>query len=121
MALWPSTEDLEAVLRHDTWQDQHELAALLNVPARAVREGIERARNAGELAIMSGQHGYRLASTPEEYAADIDGRRRRAIVQLVNVRGERRHLHRWRKRLESAGQPPAPPAPEVPGQAPLPW
>jgi hypothetical protein len=49
---------------------------------------------------MSGSQGYKLPETLEEYAANVDRRRRRALSQLVTVRGERRYLRRW----QSQGQ-----------------
>ncbi len=91
---------LRAALSAVHWQTKHELARALGVPVREFEASVEAIRKAGALAVMSGSQGYKLPETLEEYAANVDRRRRRALSQLVTVRGERRYLRRW----QSQGQ-----------------
>lgn len=104
---------LNEALSHDVYRDNRELARRMGVTQRDVRYLIEQARKAGELPIMSGPDGYRLARSPEEYALNVERRHKRALVQLVTVQGEKALLERWRNRI-------APP-PAKPEQEALPW
>lgn len=103
---------LHEALSETRWQKKPELARQMGCTERDVEHEIERARKAAELPIMSSGLGYRLAVDPDEYAANVDRRHKRALVQLVTVQGERRLLDEWRERVT--------PAP-APNQVALPW
>lgn len=107
------------VLSTTQWRNKRELADRLNTTTRTVEQMIERARKLGQLPIMSTQDGYRLATSPDEYEANVALRRKRALVQLITVRGEREYLNAWRERLNP--RPVAPPQAPQPSQEALPW
>lgn len=107
---------LTDVLSHTVYKTKRELAQEMRVTPRDVEQMVERARKSGSLPIMSGPDGYRLARNPEEYEHNVDLRRKRALVQLVTVRGERDLLSRWRERLN-----PSPRPTPVVKQESLPW
>lgn len=86
-----------------------ELAQLMGRSVRDAQATIEHARKTSRLPIMSGPDGYRLAGNPEEYAFNVQRRRKRALVQLVTVGGELEYIRQWRERLHPS--PPTPPAP----------
>jgi hypothetical protein len=103
---------LAEALRSDVYQTKLELARALDwrdrfgkPDTRRVEKEVERARKTCSLPIMSGQLGYRLARNPEEYALDIDRRKKRALVQLVTVQSEHKLLERWRARLNPPEKP----------------
>ncbi|MEA2677191.1 MAG: hypothetical protein QOJ81_1332 [Chloroflexota bacterium] len=77
---------------------------------RRVEKAVEHARKAGDLPVMSGPDGYRLARNPDEYAYNVDRRHKRALVQLVTVQAEKKLLAAWRQRLNPTPPPPPPPA-----------
>lgn len=104
---------LHEALSRDVYRDNRELARLMGIPARDVRSLIEQARKTGQLPIMSGPDGYRLARNPDEYSLNVERRHKRALVQLVTVQGEKALLEKWRNRI-------APP-PAKPEQEALPW
>jgi biotin operon repressor len=110
---------LAEALRTDVYQTKRELAEKLRTTPRDVEQAIERARKSGSLAIMSGPDGYRLARNPDEYELNVQTRRKRALGQLVTVRGERDYINRWREHLNPK-PPPPPPAPQ-PEQESLGW
>ncbi|MFH0917010.1 MAG: hypothetical protein V1912_11290 [bacterium] len=75
------------------------------IEARSIQKAIEDLRRESLAAICSGGAGYWTPRTAGDYAGNIDGRRRRAIQQLVNVRGERRLLRRWYGQLAMWPEP----------------
>lgn len=82
-----------------------DLARAIGTSTRDVEHEIERLRKAGAVAICSdSQVGYWLPESPEEYAENLAGRRRRAIGQLVTVRGERAALRRWQGAIAAVEQ-----------------
>jgi len=72
------------------------LVSLTGLDPRTVQATIQDIRTRGAAAICSGSEGYWLARSVEEYAVNLERRRRRAITQLVTNRGERRLLRRLR-------------------------
>lgn len=68
---------------------------------RAIQQAIEDLRRGGWIAICSGGAGYWLPRTSHDYAINVEGRRRRALHQLLTVRGERALLRRMKQ--EEAG------------------
>ncbi len=73
-----------------------ELWAATSIPPREIQAAIEAMRKRGVAPICSGARGYWMARSTDEYAANVEARRRRALVQLLTVRGERRLLRRLR-------------------------
>ncbi len=69
------------------------------IEARSIQKAIEDLRHDGMAAICSGGAGYWTPRSAAEYAENIEGRKRRAIHQLLTVRGERRLLRRWEGQL----------------------
>ena len=65
------------------------------VEARSIQQAIESLRRESLAAICSGSAGYWTPRSAADYAENIEGRRRRAIHQLLTVKGERRLLRRW--------------------------
>jgi biotin operon repressor len=65
------------------------------IEARAIQKAIEDLRHDGMAAICSGGAGYWTPRSVQEYAENVDGRRRRAIHQMETCRGERALLRRW--------------------------
>ncbi len=70
------------------------VALRAGLPRRRVEEAIEAIRKAGTIPVCSDSRGVWIAQSVAEYAANVEARRRRALVQLVTVRGERRLLRR---------------------------
>jgi hypothetical protein len=85
-------------LGHDRARTKAQIAADLGIPSRDVEAEIERLRKSSEAAICSDGHGYWRPLSAAEYAENVDRRRRRALSQLVTVRGERRYVKRWNAR-----------------------
>ncbi|HVM30749.1 MAG TPA: hypothetical protein VM305_08305 [Candidatus Limnocylindrales bacterium] len=77
---------------------KREIADVLGTVPRDVEAEIERLRKSGEAAICSDGSGYWQPLTAAEYADNVQRRRRRAMSQLVTVRGERRLVRRWEAR-----------------------
>lgn len=71
-----------------------DIAHATGLPRRRVEEAIEAIRKAGAAPICSGPDGIWIAHTTVDYAVNVETRRRRAIGQLLTVRGERRLLRR---------------------------
>ena len=76
------------------------VALRAGLPRRRVEEAIEAIRKAGAAPVCSGPEGVWIARSVREYEGNVDARRRRALGQLVTVRGERRLL----RRLATPGQ-----------------
>lgn len=76
------------------------IALRAGLPRRRVEEAIEAIRKGGLAPICSGPEGVWIARSVEEYEANVDARRRRAVMQLLTVRGERRLV----RRLATPGQ-----------------
>ena len=76
------------------------VALRAGLPRRRVEEAIEAIRKAGAAPVCSGPEGVWIARSVREYEENVDARRRRALGQLVTVRGERRLL----RRLATPGQ-----------------
>lgn len=72
------------------------IAARLGWPVREFEAAVELARKAGTLAVCSGSAGYWRPESAAEYELNLLNRRRRAINQMVTVRGEREALRRLR-------------------------
>lgn len=70
------------------------LAWEIGVDTRHVQAAIQHIRTIGAAPVCSGAEGYWLAGSVSEYEANVSGRRRRALTQLVTVRGERALLRR---------------------------
>lgn len=96
---------LSEALSRDVYRTKKHLAALMHCTPREVEFQVEQARKRSELPILSGPDGYRLARNPEEYQLNVERRRKRALGQLVTVRGEREYIRKWR------GEPEPPPRP----------
>lgn len=76
-----------------------QIALRLGWTTRAVEKAIEEARKSGKAAICSDSEvGYWMASTIPEYRQNIQARQRRALGQLLTVRGEKRALRAWEAR-----------------------
>lgn len=88
--------------RHNARTKKH-IATSLGVSTREVEHEVERLRKSGEAAICSDSLGYWRPLTSAEYEANVDSRRRRAINQMLTVRGERQALRAWKVR--QAGRP----------------
>lgn len=71
-----------------------DVARRAGLPRRRVEEAIEAIRTDGIALVCSGPDGVWLARSLEEATDNIEARRRRALRQLVTVRGERRLLRR---------------------------
>lgn len=74
------------------------------LPRRRVEEAIEAIRREGQALVCSGPEGVWLARSTQEAEANVERRRRRAITQLLTLRGERRLLRRLLRRLAMPGQ-----------------
>lgn len=73
-----------------------QIAALLGASTRDVEHGIEELRKSSRAGICSdSQVGYWRPRSAAEFADNSERRRRRALSQLVTVRGERRYLRSW--------------------------
>lgn len=70
------------------------VARRAGLPRRRVEEAIEAIRRDGIALVCSGPDGVWLAGSLDEAQANVEARRRRAITQLLTVRGERRLLRR---------------------------
>jgi DNA-binding IclR family transcriptional regulator len=82
---------------------KREIARRCGIPMRHVEREIEKLRKSGRAGICSDSEvGYWLPTSVTELAENVDRRRRRALVQLVTVRGEMSVVRRWR------GEPPKP-------------
>lgn len=71
-----------------------------DLPRRRVEEAIEAIRKGGFAPVCSGPDGVWIARSVAEYEANVEARRRRALGQLLTVRGERRLV----RRLATPGQ-----------------
>ena len=71
-----------------------DIALLTGLPRRRVEEAVEAIRKGGVAPVCSDGRGLWLARDVAEYQANVDGRRRRAVGQLVTVREERRLVRR---------------------------
>ena len=91
--------NLASILSPVRWQTKQVLAARLGIAPRDVEASIEEARKNSDLAILSGSAGYRLATTPDELAANIASRERRLVSQVRTIRGEKRYLRRWKAEI----------------------
>ncbi len=70
------------------------IASRTGYTRREVEAILEGLRREGMAPICSGSRGVWLARSVDEYERNVEARRRRAVRQLVNVRGERRLLRR---------------------------
>lgn len=110
---------LHEALSHDVYRKKRDLARLMGCTERDVEQAVELARKSGDLPVMSGPDGYRLARNPDEYELNVARRRKRALIQLLTVKGERQLLSQWRERLNPT--PPPPPPTAEPTQESLGW
>jgi biotin operon repressor len=73
-----------------------ELRLMLHTTRRDVEEAVESLRLAGE-PIVGGADGLRLTENPEELAAYVEARRRRAVSIYLGTRALRRTAARMRE------------------------
>lgn len=77
-----------------------ELRVALRVPRRLVEEAVENLRLSGE-PIVGGNDGLRLATDPDELAAYVEARRRRAVTIYLGTRALRKKVSRMREARDS--------------------
>lgn len=76
-----------------------ELAAALGTTTRDVESGVEQLRKAGKAPVCSDGRGYWRPMALDEYEKNVAARKRRALNQLLTIRGEKRLIRKWKNQV----------------------